>query len=279
MKKVLSIIVLLALLISCSKKPLTFETSQAIIENNNIKIMSFNIQVFGKSKSGNKEVMQVITSILNGYDLVAIQEIRDVSNDTLDNLVKTLPPNYKLVIGPREGRSISKEQAIFIYDDNVLDFVQKEEYNDLEDVFERSPFISDFKTDNGLLSFRVVNVHLSPDSVEKEITTLSKIVIDLLQIYRSGIIVVGDFNADGSYFNEENLVKKFPDELFKSVITNDMDTTIAISNNTYDRIIISNTLSVKIKKSDVFNYESLLLPNMSLKQVSDHYPVYVELEY
>ncbi len=42
-----------------------------------IKIASFNIQVFGRSKASKPEVMEVLSRIISQFDVVAIQEIRD----------------------------------------------------------------------------------------------------------------------------------------------------------------------------------------------------------
>jgi hypothetical protein len=46
---------------------------------NTIKIASFNIQVFGKSKRSKKEVMAVLTKTVTNFDITAIQELRDKS--------------------------------------------------------------------------------------------------------------------------------------------------------------------------------------------------------
>lgn len=64
---------------------------------------------------------------------------------------------------------------------------------------------------------------------------------------------------------------------FKWIITNDMDTNLAKSSCTYDRIIITamNTTEDYAGKSGVFRFDSVFgsTPNMA-KKVSDHYPVY-----
>ena len=53
-----------------------------------------------------------------------------------------MPSNYKIVVGPREGRTISKEQSIYVYNDNKLDVLWSVNYNDIEDIYERSPFFN-----------------------------------------------------------------------------------------------------------------------------------------
>ena len=49
-------------------------------------------------------------------------------------------------------------------------------------------------------------------------------------------IIIGDLNADGSYYDED-IILHFTTRDW--IITNDIDTTVAASDNTYDRIIIN----------------------------------------
>jgi len=82
-----------------------------------IKIASFNIQVFGRSKASKPEVMEVLASIISQFDIVAIQEIRDKSGKAIKDLevaVDDLGENYDFIIGPRLGRTSSKEQYAYI---------------------------------------------------------------------------------------------------------------------------------------------------------------------
>ena len=44
-----------------------------------IKIASFNIQIFGKTKASKQEVMDILAQFILEFDIVAIQEIREAS--------------------------------------------------------------------------------------------------------------------------------------------------------------------------------------------------------
>src|SRR5689334_13668466 len=73
-----------------------------------IRVASFNIQVFGRSKLDKPAVMQTITNIVRQFDLVAIQEVRSRDDDILPQFVEMLNAggrHYDFVIGPRLGRS------------------------------------------------------------------------------------------------------------------------------------------------------------------------------
>src|SRR6476660_3760560 len=51
--------------------------------NDTIRIATFNIQFFGEAKLNDAQVMQTIAATLKNFDLIAIQEVRAVSQDIL----------------------------------------------------------------------------------------------------------------------------------------------------------------------------------------------------
>src|SRR6478752_1624555 len=76
--------------------------------NDTIRVASFNIQVFGESKLNDPEAMQAIVAILKNFDLIAIQEVRAVSQEVLPQLISLLNADghrYDYALGPRLGRS------------------------------------------------------------------------------------------------------------------------------------------------------------------------------
>lgn len=270
------LLLIFLILVSCTREPI-YNTVAA--QTNQLSIISFNIQVLGRTKISNPQIASIIIDIIDDYHLIAIQELRDNTDFTLVELKKLMPEHYKIIAGPREGRSSSKEQAVYIYDDRVLDFISEYNYEDLSDIFERSPYIGIFETDDKKLSFQIVNVHISPGTAKLELTYLSILSSQLIAKHQQEIILVGDFNADGSYFPEQDLLTLFPNNIYNIVIGNELNTTVAISNNTYDRIITSDKLPIKIIQSGVLYFESYLTPNITTKQISDHYPVYMVFEY
>ncbi|NVM55791.1 MAG: endonuclease, partial [Candidatus Helarchaeota archaeon] len=143
--------------------------------------------------------------------------------------------------------------------------------------FEREPFVAFFRSGN--FDFKLVNNHIKPEDVSAEPSRLAVVIND---IYNSSsekdIIVLGDMNADGSYFDEDNLVVIFP--LWKQLIGNDEDTTVAVSDNTYDRMMTRDTTAnvEYTGKSGVFRWDAEygVTDNSFIKKVSDHYPVYAE---
>ena len=47
-----------------------------------VSIANFNIQVFGETKAGKEEVMDVLAKTISEFDIVAIQEIRTKSGES-----------------------------------------------------------------------------------------------------------------------------------------------------------------------------------------------------
>lgn len=188
-----------------------------------ITIVSFNIQVFGQTKTSKPEVMEILADIIRRYDLVAIQEIRDAAGTAilaLRDKVNEEGAAYEVVVGPRVGRTSSKEQYAFMYDSTVLRLLPGEytfaddgdgnDSNDVDDsghpgdLFEREPFICFFRFKVADFDFGLVNIHTKPDDATAEIGYLDDVMVDAeAHLGDPDIICLGDFNADGSYYNED----------------------------------------------------------------------------
>jgi len=228
------------------------------------KIASFNIQTFGQTKINKTIVKDYLPKIVRNYDIVVIQELRDSSNFTISELVNLLP-EYNILVSPRLGRSNSKEQYVVIYKNSEV--FGSEVYPDDSDVFEREPY--SFYVKIGDYDFSLITIHIKPTDAENEIRYL-KLVIDYFTHHNKDkdFILLGDFNADCGYYNENKKVLS----QYEWVISNDQDTTVASSSCTYDRIITNLDYST----GGVFRFdEAFGLEYESAKLISDHYPVWI----
>jgi hypothetical protein len=79
-------------------------------ESERIRICTFNIQIFGVSKMSKPEVAGMLADIVSRFDLTAVQEVRSAGTEPVERFMALLPERYGHVLGPREGRSSSKEQ-------------------------------------------------------------------------------------------------------------------------------------------------------------------------
>jgi endonuclease/exonuclease/phosphatase family metal-dependent hydrolase len=257
-----------------------------------VKIFSFNIQIFGHAKMTKSGVPAILADIVSCSDITAIQELRSADIAPVEQFMAvlrerrgeeadpSLPGKYAYVLGPREGRSSSKEQYWIIYDRTKFTVLAEDTYFDPEDKFERNPLAVYFQSGDKL-DFILINNHLKPGDAEAEIGALPEVVAYYRDVWgERDVFVVGDFNADGQYYDESFLHTVFPEDAYYSIITNEYDTTVAASDNTYDRFIITGeavedfTGNFGVTRFDeIYDFEQLgVAPNA----VSDHYPVWAE---
>src|SRR3990170_2230414 len=242
-------------------------------ETKTAKIAAFNIQIFGKTKSDKTDVMTALTKIVREFDIVLIQEIRDASEETIPNFIEKINQiegaTYSFIQSPRLGRTTSKEAYAYLYNTETVQFIQGSDYvyNDTNDVFEREPYIASFKIGN--FDFVLAGIHTKPEDAYNEIGNLTSVVsaIQTAKPNEKDIIVMGDFNADGSYFNEDDTSNLFKASLYNWIITNDIDTTVK-TDYTYDRIVVLDT---------TLNHEyDAGTAQTFVEEISDHYPVFAQ---
>ena len=257
-----------------------------VVEAETVKIAAFNIQVFGEAKSQKGDVMTVLAKIVREFDVVLIQEIRDASGQTIPNFVERINqiegPNYSFIISERLGRSTSKEAYAYVYNTEMVALIQGSDYvySDFNDVFEREPYIASFKIGN--FDFVLVGIHTKPDNAYNEIGNLTLVVssIQTAKPNEKDIIVMGDFNADGTYFDEDDASNLFKASEYKWLMRNDMDTMVK-TNYTYDRIVVLDATfnhEYNSNTAQVFYFDQVYgLNNQTfVSEVSDHYPVFAQ---
>jgi endonuclease/exonuclease/phosphatase family metal-dependent hydrolase len=245
-----------------------------------IKIYSFNIQIFGVSKMSKPEVAGILADIVSRADITAIQEVRSVGIDPVEQFMALLPERYDYVIGPREGRSTSKEQYWIIYDAAKFSVLGAEPWPDQEDIYERNPYAVFFQTTGGF-DFILIDNHIQPGNAAREIAALPEVIAYYQNLWQeSDVLVVGDLNADGAYYDESLLTGIFPVDEYTIIITNDDDTTLAASDNTYDRFIVTSSAVEDytgnygvIRFDELYDFTQY---NIAPSAVSDHYPVWAE---
>jgi endonuclease/exonuclease/phosphatase family metal-dependent hydrolase len=277
--------VFVSVIVIASYGTIIFNQDQTV-EAEKMKIAAFNIQIFGQTKSQKQDVMAVLTDVVREFDIVLIQEIRDASEQTIQNFIETINQmegsDYSYIRSERVGRTSSKEAYAYIYNTETIQFTQDSDYvyNDVDDVFEREPYIASFKAGN--FDFVLVGIHTKPDDAYNEIGSLTSVVssIQSANPNEHDIIVMGDFNADGSYFDEDDTSNLFKASEYNWIITNSMDTMVK-TNYTYDRIVLLDaTLNHEYDAdtAQVFYFDQAYgLNNQTfVSEVSDHYPVFAQ---
>ena len=241
-----------------------------------LRIGSFNIQVFGESKVNKPFVKDAILSIISRYDIIFIQEIRDDKNkaiyELLDLLNQGSGKNYKALVSTRLGRGDMKEQYAYFYDAAVVTAEDSYVFKDTKDEFSREPFVARFKGQGR--EFTLAGIHIAPTNVRGELRALPKVKVDITAQYGDdNTFFLGDFNADCMYYKATEGFDFF-DETPRLLISDAEDTTVAASSCTYDRVLGFGPIQEFASEAHAFNFAQEYGYDLEhAKLISDHYPI------
>jgi endonuclease/exonuclease/phosphatase family metal-dependent hydrolase len=245
-----------------------------------ITICSFNIQVFGESKISKPQVVDVLTKVVRKFDIVAIQEVRAKSDSVIPQFLSAINADgsrYQFVIGPRLGRTVSKEQYTFIYDSTRIEVDPSSVGTSPNpgDRLHRPPLHARFRVranppESGF-SFWLVDTHTDPDEVSAEVNALADVFIEMkaLRPDEDDVILLGDFNAGPPQFGK---IKQIPGVgwAVSGVTTNTR------RSKTYDNLIFdTRTTTEYTGRWGVLDLQNTF--GMSIDkalEVSDHNPVW-----
>ncbi|XP_072174335.1 deoxyribonuclease-1-like [Diadema setosum] len=265
---------------------LLLTTSMAWSALGSANIAAFNIQVLGQTKMGKPEVVDVLKQIITRYDMVLIQEIRDSAGTAIVNLLDAVNDysrhSYAMSLGPRVGRTSSKEQYAYFYREDMFSVKDSFTYSDSGDLFEREPYVVLFGSNTGVGDFSVIGLHSKPDDAVNELNQMKNVYNSAVSRFgNANSILMGDFNADCNYVtsSEWSQISIWTDTSFEWLIPNSADTTVKSTHCAYDRIVLAgSSMKRRARSAGVFNFQSAYGLSYELAEdVSDHYPVYFKL--
>ena len=281
------------------------------------RIGTFNIRALGKAKMRHPIVAPLLLRIISGFDVLAIQELRDKSQSTMPKIKKMLnygPHDWSYMVGPRLGRTSYKEQYAFIFRSDKVRALQVATFPDKYDLFSREPTGVLFKRIGHSERFVLLNFHISPDDAGSEISYINSTVKWAREKFNiDTLILLGDFNADCAYYNELNLQKEAGQYGLRWLTGHQIDTNLAESHCTYDRIGVTGKalnwyqgregvirfdladfasppiVSTELQKSHHIWYKLMQrastkfihkgkIRHLNLQRISDHFPIWIELE-
>lgn len=247
-----------------------------------IRVASFNVQVLGPTKFGKPHVMDYLARIVRQFDVVAIQEIRTEDQSVIPqfiDLINQTGRHYDYVIGPRLGRTHSKEQYAFIFDTASLEVDRNQTYtvSDPEDLFHREPLVGWFRVrgpdPEAAFTFSLVNLHVDPDEVSEEVRWLPELVRVIRDDGRQedDVLLVGDFNAGDQEFQQLMSGSKL-DWVLSFVPTNTRATA------QYDNILFEPAAVTEFTgRAGVYDFlRDYNLTQEEALEVSDHMPIWAE---
>ncbi len=250
-----------------------------------ITIATFNIQVFGPSKAGEANVMDTLASIARQYDILCVQEIKDITGETPLHFLALINEGeggeYAMLLSERTGIQsddiASQEQYAYYYNTYTVRAIGDDLlFADSEsDMFQREPHLARFETVPGGFTFVLVNVHTKPDPITtvEEIDALHDVVVWAKTYYNDedDFIVVGDLNASGDYASPDALdALPIRGSEYNWIVSDDADTNLADSQCAYDRIIM--TAHTQEDFTGFWGVDR----SFSDEAISDHWPVWAE---
>jgi endonuclease/exonuclease/phosphatase family metal-dependent hydrolase len=257
-----------------------------------VRIATFNIQVFGKKKASDSEVMPILAQIVSQFDVVAIQEVRGGDAEPIQALVDLLRASgayYSATISEPIGRTSQTESYAFVWDATRIRFVEGSAYlvQDQADRMHREPMVASFESRVGLADgrrpfrFTLINAHTSPSEVEasaiaNEMNVLDDVFVRVRQYdYQTtgeeDCIMLGDLNVDTKGLRELGQIPNVV-TIAGDLMTNTRRT------KTYDHILLDRTLTREYTgRFGILDFErDLGLSEEMALRVSDHMPLWAE---
>jgi deoxyribonuclease-1-like protein len=247
-----------------------------------IKICSFNIQVFGTSKLKKPQAMDVLTKVIRRFDVVAIQEVRSTDDAVVPKFVEMVNADgskYNFIIGPRLGRTNSKEQYAVLFNTARIEVDRGSVYtvDDPKDLLHREPMVARFRV-RGIpadkaFTFNLVDIHTDPDETATELNALADVVVGV-QGNGSGeddVILLGDLNVDEYHLGRLGQLPGIGHAI-TGVMTNTRH------DKMYDNIVFDQRATTEFTgKWGVLDLmQEFGLTEKAALEVSDHCPVWAE---
>jgi endonuclease/exonuclease/phosphatase family metal-dependent hydrolase len=248
-----------------------------------LKIATFNIQIFGKTKAGKPVIVRQLAAIVRRYDLVVVQEVKDRSGRAPQVLLDAVNHEgraYAFVLSPESGRqdddARSQERYLVYYDSGTVEALPGDRlYDDsAQDRFQREPYLTNFRSRRGDFSFVLINIHTRPEAAVAEIDALTPVFDWATQTFggERNVIALGDFNASCTYARTAQLdALSIRGAGYIWIVPDSSDSNVATKSAcAYDRIVT--TLDAAAAFTGHWGVDQAFTD----KKVSDHWPVWAE---
>jgi deoxyribonuclease-1-like protein len=250
-----------------------------------IRIASFNVQVLGTSKMNKPHVVEQIARICRKFDVIALQDVRSKSQDTIPRLLDVINATgryYDYVIGPRlphHEHEANQSQYAFLFDRASLEIDRLQMYtiDDPDNLLTREPLVGWFRVrgppEEEAFTFSLVNVHVDPDRTMDELIQLEKVYRAVRNDGRDedDVILLGDLNADDRGLSRLTRLAGLQWAISETA-TNTRGT------HQYDNILFQyHATNEFVGRAGIYDF--MREHNLTLDQaleVSDHLPVWAE---
>jgi len=260
------------------------EDLQPFDRDKTMRLATFNIRTFGVTKMGKSAVVSELVTIFDRFDVVTVQEIKDVNQEVpyrfLDELRNGSSPDWDMLLSPRSGQqdddlSSQEQYAVYFRSSSARPESEPFLHNDsARDEFQYEPFVTTITAlgptgEDTNLTFTMISIHTSPGSAPQELRSLSN--LSGVHSDVENLIFIGDMNADCDYVSLNELDElEIRGEDYTWVVPDNADTTVSSTRCAYDRIVLNAGMD------RYYTGWWGIDRDMSGPDVSDHYPVWVE---
>ena len=231
-------------------------------------LATWNIRILSDGSRTDEELTQ-IASILDDYDLIAIQEVRDT---VVMQRLSDMLPEYSYLVSAAVGDSVTERYAFMYRTDLVTALGTPYILCDSADQFIREPYIAHFRI--GTFDFTLITIHVlygtEPERRE-EIKHLDDVlsVVDTANGDENDVFLMGDFNFPATE-------SSFEITTYTAIIPATEMTTIT-DTSSYDNIWYNPSESAeKLPGYTIFKFDEDIFGNdddAASLAVSDHRPV------
>ena len=114
--------------------------------------------------------------------------------------MKQRDPDFGFQVSEQLGRSSSKEQYAFFYRQSKVKILERWQYPDAKNAFERPPFFVRFADLNDQFNVAFGNIHTKPEDTPNELGNLTLVYDEIFWKWQPTFVLFGgDMNADCSY--------------------------------------------------------------------------------
>lgn len=260
---------------------------------NCFKICSYNVPEFNSNKATNYKITHTLTRICSRYDITLLMDVQDPA--AVQILLKALNSEsnrytekfkYKSVSSQLLGKDSKHPQYYtFIYRTQTVNLTGQHQYQGPG--FVRPPFVMRFQSNKTLVpEFVLIPLHSEPSNTIQEIDKLYDVFQEVVRKWNNkNVMFLGDFHAGCGYMNrhDKKKIRLFTNTTFSWLISDRMDTTVTKETHCpHDRMVVhgkSFLKQIKPYSAKVFNpAKAFKIPSAQLVDVSDHFPLEVELK-
>ena len=279
-----------------------------------VLIASWNVANLGQHRR-RIEDLQMIASMINWFEIIAIQEVAD-NLDDIERVLRMLPDYFDLIFSDRAGNN---ERAAYFYDtrrvslgpkigevaivDNDRKYIRLPGVDRLFDGFNRNPYIATFIVEDTRLL--LANCHLLYGSTRGAVARQASIERRQLEAYAiarwcdlrresrnawtKNIFAIGDFNLPRATAGDVIFDALTRRGLRLPPHTTRIPTNVANTAD-YDQIAVTPGLLSRIKQVGVFDFDGVIFSDIYNRQtpgywrtcakyyISDHRPLWMQFE-